>query len=335
MFSFEESSYFYLILVVPILVLLFSYSIIWKQKKQTEFGDNHLVQKLIEGFSFSKLKLKFIILLIILIALVFSLTNPRFGTKSETIAVEGTDIVFCIDVSKSMLAEDEAPNRLEKAKQIVAKVVNQLSKDRVGVVAYAASAIPLLPLSSDFGMVKMYVEDIDTEILSSQGTAIDEALKLALSMFDNQFQNKTIVLLTDGEDHEGNIEETIEQFSEKGIKVISIGIGTEIGAKIPIKNNGILIDYKKDSNDEIVISKMNPEILKNIANNSQGEFLLGKNTTFTAKKVIDFVSNSTTKNNKTQIVTEYKSHFQWFIGFALIFLILDIFVSEKNSKTKK
>lgn len=329
MFSFEEPNYFYLFILVPLLVLLFVYSIKWKLNKQNEFGDNHLVQKLIKGFSVYKLKLKFIFFILVIIALIFSLINPRFGTKTETISVEGTDIIFCVDVSKSMLAEDEAPNRLEKAKQIVTKVVNQLSNDRVGVVAYAASAIPLLPLSTDYGMVKMYVEDINTEILSSHGTAIDEALQLSLKMFDNQFQNKTIVLVTDGEDHEGNIEETTKLFSEKGIKVITVGIGTETGAKIPIKNNGMLIDYKKDSNDEIVVSKINTAILKNIANNTNGEFLLGKNTTITSNKIKEIVSNSSKKNNKAQIVTEYQSHFQWFILFAFILIIINIFVSEK------
>ncbi len=332
MFSLEESTYFYLLFLVPILVLVFAYALHWKQKKQAEFGDNHLVQKLISGFSFFKLKFKFILFLLVIIALIFALVNPRFGTKTENISVDGTDIIFCMDVSKSMLAEDEAPNRLEKSKQIVTKVINQLGKDRVGVVAYAAAAMPLLPITTDYGMVKMYLEDINTDMLSSQGTAIEEALKLAMNMFDNQYQNKTIVLLSDGENHENEIDNIVEEIAKKGIKVISIGIGTENGSKIPLKNNGLLIDYKKDSNGETVISKMNVEVLKTIANDTKGEFVLGKNTTNTSNKIIEFVRNNSKKDNKVQVITEYKSQFQWFIGLAFLLLLLDIFISEKSKK---
>ena len=175
----DESKYLYLLFIVPILVLLFAYNQYWKRKKQREFGDLALVKKLSPESSVFKSFLKLGVLLLALVGIILGLVNPKIGTKMETVKREGIDIVFAMDVSKSMLAEDVAPSRLEKSKQIVSQIINQLGNDRIGIVAYAGSAFPVLPITTDYGVAKMFLQSINTDIVSSQGTSLDEAIKLS------------------------------------------------------------------------------------------------------------------------------------------------------------
>lgn len=201
MFQLEESKYLYLLLVVPILVVLFVFNLYWKTKKQKEFGDVDLVKKLMPDYSSFKAILKFLLVTLGLSALIIAIANPRLGTKMETIKREGIDIVFALDVSKSMLAEDIAPNRLEKSKQIINQIINSLQGDRIGLIAYAGSAYPILPMTSDYSIGKMYLQNANTNMLSSQGTALNQALHQAINFFDDDQQSKLLILISNGEDH--------------------------------------------------------------------------------------------------------------------------------------
>ena len=182
----DEKKYLYLLFILPIVVLIFLINLYWKRRKQREFGDLELVKKLSPESSVFKPVLKLVLLLLALVGIIFGLVNPKIGTKMETVKREGIDIVFAMDVSKSMLAEDVAPNRLEKSKQIVSQIINQLGSDRIGIIAYSGSAFPVLPITTDYGVAKMFLQGMNPGIVSSQGTSIDEAINLAATFIDKK-----------------------------------------------------------------------------------------------------------------------------------------------------
>jgi Ca-activated chloride channel family protein len=268
-----------------------------------------------------------------ILLLSIGLANPKIGTELNSINREGVDIVFAIDVSKSMLAEDVAPNRLLRSKRIISEIINSLNSDRVGIVAYAAQAIPQVPLTTDFASVKNFLQIIDTDMLSSQGTSIDSALNLAANFFDqNSETNRVLILLSDGEDHDDIPESLINLIIENNINLISIGVGQDNGSTIPIKVNGRIDSYKKDSNGEVVITKRNSEILNKIANSSGGEYIDGNIT----EEALENVKVKLDKIDKSEFETsqfvEYKQQFQIFILLALLFIIVDIFIFQTKTK---
>ena len=179
----EEHIYFWLLAIVPVLLLLLIAALIWKKRKQSQFADKDLLKKLSPNQSVFKTILKIVVLCLAIACLTIALVNPKIGTKLETVKREGVDVVFAIDVSKSMLAEDVAPNRLEKSQQLVTQIINSLASDRVGIIAYAGSAFPQLPITTDYASAKMFLQNMNTDMLSSQGTAINEAIQLAKTYY--------------------------------------------------------------------------------------------------------------------------------------------------------
>lgn len=322
----------YFLGIIPLLALLFLFNFYWKRKKQREFGDLELVKKLSPEKSRFKSTLKMIVLLLGLASLIMGLVNPKIGTKLETVKREGIDVVFAIDVSKSMLAEDVAPSRLEKTKQLVSQIINQLGSDRIGIVAYAGSAFPVLPITTDYGVAKMYLQSMNTDMLSSQGTSLDEAIKLSANYFDKgNTTNKLIILISDGEDHSEDFEEAIEEAKKVKAKIITIGVGTEKGGPIPLKRNGVVENFKRDQNDEVVITKLNPVALKQIGKGTKGGYIYGGNT----KEVLEYIKNALDNIEKTEFettqVADYQSQFQWFLGFAFLMFLIDIFLLERKT----
>jgi Ca-activated chloride channel family protein len=328
----DEKKYLYLLFILPIVVLFFLYNLYWKRKKQHEFGDLDLVKKLSPESSFFKPILKLGVLLLALTGLILGLVNPKIGTKMETVKREGIDIVFAIDVSKSMLAEDVAPNRLEKSKQIVSQIINQLGSDRIGIVAYAGNSFPVLPITTDYSVAKMFLQSMNTDMVSSVGTSLDEAIKLSATYFDDKKTSKLLIMISDGEDHSEGAEAAAEEANKLGIKIITIGVGTEKGGMIPLKQNGVVQGFKRDSNNEIVITKRNQESLIAIAKATKGGYVKGTNT----KDVVEYVKNALNNIEKTEFeatqMADFQSQFQWFLGIAFILLVLDVFLLERKTK---
>ncbi len=329
----DEKIYLYLLFILPIVGVFFLLNLYWKRKKQREFGDLDLVKKLSPESSVFKPVLKLVVMLLALVGIIFGLVNPKIGTKMEKVKREGIDIVFAMDVSKSMLAEDVAPSRLEKSKQIVSQLINELGSDRIGIVAYAGSAFPVLPITTDYGVAKMFLQSMNTDIVSSQGTSLVEAIKLSSTYFDDKSKtSKLLILISDGEDHSEGAEEAAAEANKQGMKIITIGVGTEKGSTIPLKVNGIVQSFKRDKNNEVVITKMNPESLKAIAKATKGGYVNGNNT----KEVLYFVKNALNNIQKTEFestqMADFQSQFQWFLGFAFVLLFLDVFFLERKTK---
>jgi len=329
----DESKYLYLLFILPIVALLFLLNLYWKRKKQREFGDLDLVKKLSPESSVFKPALKLLFVLLALTGIIFGLVNPKIGTKMEKVKREGIDIVFAMDVSKSMLAEDVAPNRLEKSKQIVSQIINQLGNDRIGIVAYAGSAFPVLPITTDYSVAKMFLQSINTDIVSSQGTSLDEAIKLSSTYFDDKSKtSKLLIMISDGEDHSEGAEAAAEEANKLGMKIITIGVGTEKGSAIPLRINGAIQSFKRDNNNEVVITKLNKEGLTTIAKSTKGGYVDGNNT----KEVLEYIKNALNNIQKTEFestqMADFQSQFQWFLGFAFTLLFLDIFFLERKTK---
>lgn len=333
MYRIEEPIYFYVLAIIPIIIVVFLIVFLWKKNVQKKFASKHLLEKLAPNMSTFKSVLKLLMLVLCIFFLVISLVNPKMGTKLKTVKREGVDIVFALDVSKSMLAEDIAPNRLEKSKQIISKVINKLGSDRVGVIIYAGNAFPLLPITTDHAAANMFLQSANPDMVSSQGTAINEALNLAKTYYNNDEQtNRFLVIISDGEDHQEETKQVAEKLADEGVKVYTIGIGTENGGPIPIKVNNNLIGYKKDNKGETVITKRKPDILSEIASIGNGNYIDGNKTENPVNKISDIIANAEKKEFETKQFSDYKDQFQWFLGFGLLFLIIDIFLFEKKTK---
>ena len=261
-----------------------------------------------------------------------ALVNPKVGTKLETVKREGVDIVFAIDVSKSMLAEDVAPSRLEKAQQLTAQIINNLVSDRVGIIAYAGKAVPQLPITTDYAAAKMFLQNMNTDMLSSQGTAIDEAIQLSRTYFNDAEQtNRVLVIISDGEDHKDLNLGVAKAAAKEGIKIFTIGVGSEKGGPIPLKRDGVVMRYKKNQKGETVITKMNSNTLTAIAEEANGLFIQGQNTKQVTEKIAEILNKLEKKEFEAKEFSEFKDQFQWFLGLGLFFLILDVLFLERKT----
>ncbi len=332
MYQLDEKIWFWVLGVIPVILLIFLILQIWKHKAQSKFADKLMLKRLSPNTSLFKSILKLVVLGFVFAFMTIALVNPKIGTKLETVKREGVDIVFAIDVSKSMLAEDIAPNRLEKAKQLVTQIVNNLASDRVGIIAYAGKAFPQLPITTDYAAAKMFLQNMNTDMLSSQGTAIDEAIKLAKTYYDDEEQtNRVLIIISDGEDHSEEAASVAEEANEEGIRIFTIGVGDVKGGPIPEKRNGIVLNYKKDNNGETVITKLNEDILQSIADKANGVYVNGKNTNEVVDQIGEILNKMDKKEFESKQYADFKDQFQWFLGFALFFLFLDIFLLERKT----
>jgi Ca-activated chloride channel family protein len=304
----------------------------WKKSAQKKFADSQLLKRLSPNQSFFKSVLKLLVLCGAFGFLSLALVNPKIGTKMETVRSQGVDIVFAIDVSKSMLAEDIAPNRIEKSKQLVTQIINSLASDRIGIIAYAGKAFPQLPITTDYAASKMFLQNMNTDMMTSQGTAIKEAIELAKTYYDDEEQtNRILVIISDGEDHEGDASDIAEEAGEQGIRIFTIGVGSEKGGPIPIKRNGIVLNYKKDKNGETVITKLNEETLKEIAQEANGVYINGSNTNEVVNTIKDLLDKMDKKEFESKQVADFKDQFQWFLAFGILLFFIDIFFLERKT----
>ena len=332
MYQIEEISWLWLGIIPLLVMLLFIGDRIWKSNIQDNFLSKNALMRLSPNISSFKPYLRIFTILFCLIFLVLAMINPQMGTKMETFKRFGVDIVFAVDVSRSMLAEDIVPNRLEKSKQLVNQIINTLNGDRIGIVAYAGKAFPQLPITTDYSSGKMFLQSMNTDMISSQGTAIDEAIQLATNYYDDESKiERILIIISDGEDHNDVSVDMAKIASEKGIIIYTIGVGKEKGAPIPIKKNGIIQSYKKDNKGEVVITKLNRQVLVDIANQTGGEFIDGTETKFVVNRIGEILKETEKKEFESKKFSEYKDQFQWFLAIGLLLLFIEIFLFDSKT----
>lgn len=333
MYQLENPQYLYFLLLIPAVGLLFGWFVWWQRRARRAFGDRELLRQMAPGLSRNKYGLKLSFAVLIITALSLALVNPQIGTRLETVKREGVDIVLLLDISKSMEAQDVAPSRLARAKRLAHELLNGLANDRVGLIIYAADAYPLLPLTSDYGALHMLLQSVDTEMISSQGTGIGSALELGQQYLkESPGKNPVMVLLTDGEDQEGSFTEELGTMREKGIKLYTVGFGTAKGGPIPKKVNGKLRGYKTDRSGEVVITRLEEQSLREMAGTTGAAYFSGNNS----GKVVEGLKKELQKLEKqefeSRMFTDYQDQFPWFIGTALLLLILDSLILERKTE---
>lgn len=331
MYRFEHSEYLYVLIVLIFTTLLFVFYLLYNKKKRKQLGDLSLVMQHLPGYFLFFKWIKFILFSFALILIIIGLANFQIFTGSREVKVKGADIIVCFDISNSMLAQDLSPNRLERAKMALQKMVDRLQGDKIGIIVFAGDAYTLLPLTIDYNAAKIFIQSISTEMISVQGTNVGAALQKALESFDNSAKdanNKAIILITDGEDHDGNAIEVAKQLAEKNIPIHSIGIGSEQGAPIPVYQNGKVMGFKKDKEGNTVITKLNKEFLHQLSSETRGMVVLATNTDFGLNTLLNEIKKLDKSDTNTLIFKDYESQYQWFIGLALFLLIVEFLIPD-------
>lgn len=320
MIKFQYSTYLYaLLFLIPIFILFALY--LFKRKSVFDkLGKESLILRLMPAFSKQSHQVKFILVAIGFVALVIGWANPQIGTKYETIQREGIDVIVALDVSKSMLAKDIIPERLAKSKQLISNLIDRMAKDRVGLIVFAGNAYLQMPLTVDYSAGKMYLKNISTDMMPTQGTAIADAVNLAVRSFQqDEEKHKVLIIISDGEDHEGDADWAISEAVNQGVVVYTIGVGSDKGAPIPINNRG---EFKKDADGNIVLTKLNDKMLIEMAQAGKGKYF-NIETQSLADKLTDEISAMEGKFIDEKVITDYKSQFPIFLAVAFVLLLLE------------
>jgi len=296
------------------------------------FGNLELIKKLTLSISQRRQILKVALIIITVIFLIFSLAKPQIGTKLEQVKREGVDILIAIDVSLSMKAEDIKPNRLEKAKHAVGKLIDLLEGDRIGLIAFAGEAFVQCPLTLDYGAAKMFLDIMNTDLIPTPGTAIGKAILLAVKTFEQrERKHKVLVLITDGEDHAGEPLKIAELAEKEGVIVYTVGIGSVQGVPIPLYNqSGRNTGFKKDRKGEVVTSKLDELTLEKIALQTGGKYFRATGGESELNKIYEEISKMEKKELASLKFSQYEDRFQYLLIFAIILLIAEAVISERK-----
>ncbi|MDR2469473.1 MAG: VWA domain-containing protein [Tannerella sp.] len=330
MFRFSNPEFlYYLLPALPVLILLFVYAGVSGRRAIRKYGSPELVRQLMPEASPKRRRLKFWLLFVAVAALVLVIAGPQFGSKIETVKRQGVEIMICLDVSNSMMAEDIKPNRLEKAKQMLARMADGFSDDKVGLIVFAGDAFTQLPITSDYISAKMFLTAINPSMVSSQGTAIDAAIHLALRSFTpDESVGKTILVITDGENHEGDAGKAATAAAEKNITVNVVGIGSPQGVPIPVAGG----NYMKDKDGNVVVTQLNEQMCQEIAAAGKGIYVRADNT----NSALQTLQGEINKMNKTEmeskVYSEYDEQFRLPAWLALALLTLEFLVMERKNR---
>jgi Ca-activated chloride channel family protein len=335
-FRFEHPDILYALLLIPLLMVIFWWMLRWRKKGLESYGEPRIVGLLLIDVSKNRLVVKFILLVLAFIFLVIGLSNPQVGSRLVEAERKGIDVVVALDVSNSMLAEDIKPNRLERAKQAISKLVDKMGNDRIGIVVFAGKAYVQLPITTDYSAAKLFLTTVTTKDVPTQGTAIGDAIELAITSFDDDTHSRAIIVITDGENHEDDAIEAAENAASKGIRVYTIGMGLSKGAPIPVYDRyNRRTGYKKNRQGSTVITKLNESALQQIATAGKGIYVRANNTQTGLRKIFNDISKLEKTKFDSKIFSDYESRFQYFIALSLVFLLIELMVFEKKPKWSK
>jgi len=333
MFRFEHTEFLWALMLIPVLTAVFVWMMIWKKKALQRVGDWGIIQRLSPGKSNSRVIAKFILLMIAYVFLVIGIANPQIGSKLVEGERKGIDIMIALDVSNSMLAEDIKPNRLEMAKQAISKLLDNLGNDRIGIVIFAGNAYMQLPITTDYSAAKMFLANVDTKIVPTQGTAIGEAIEMCAGAFKDETHSRAIIVITDGENHEDDALGAAKDATEKGVIVYTVGMGLPEGAPIPEYNKfNQMVGYKKDRSGSTVVTKLNESMLQQIASAGKGVYVRANNTQSGLKTILEEINKLEKTKFESKMFSDYEDRFQYFIAVSLIILLLELLIFERKSK---
>ncbi len=327
---FEHPEYLYWLLAIPVLIAIYIAVKVINKQQFKKFADNKFIEYLVPLASKARSNTKFVLFTIAVTLCIFAAANLQTGSKMEEVKREGIDLMFCIDISNSMNAEDIAPNRLERSKQAINNIIGKLKGDRIGIIVFAGNAYVQLPITTDYAAAKLFLSTINTSLIPSQGTEIGAAINLAARSFGNSEHEKAIIVISDGEDHEnGDAIKAAQEAIKSGIKIYTIGMGLEDGAPIPIYNQyGKRTGYKKDRDGNIVITKLDDNMLRQIAEIGDGIYRRASNSNVGIDEIIDNINKTEKSEIDSKIFTDYEDQFQWFLGASIILLIIEILISS-------
>lgn len=331
---FEHPEYLWLLLAILLLTLVYFLARSIRKKQIASIGDQHLVNQLMPEKSKWRHGIRFTLMIVAIASIIVGFANPQVGSKQETITRKGVDIAIALDLSHSMLAKDIKPYRLEKSKMFVSKLLDKFQNDRIAFIIFAGNAYLQMPLTIDYSAFDLYLKNVDTEIIPTQGTAIGEAITLAEEAFDaGEKKHKVLIIISDGENHDENAIELAKEAYKNGTVIYTIGVGTPRGAPIPVLNKyGQEIERKKDKDGSIILSKLNEKMLQEIALNGGGSYYRLSGINEEVKDIMSKISKMETKEIEEQVYTDYEDQFQFFLFFGLLLVIIEFFVSSKKSK---
>ena len=322
--SFKDPHFLYILFAVLFFVALYFYSNARRKKNIAQFGDVELLKALIPSSAVLRSRITFWLTTVALVLLVIAVARPRYGTKKETMLTKGVEVVVALDISNSMMAEDITPSRLDKAKRLISRMMTQASGNKFALIVYAGDAFVQMPITDDQVSANMFLNQITPSLIKRQGTNVGEAIDLACRSFsDNEKIGKAIVVITDGENHEGGAEEAARRASELGIKVYVMGIGTAKGGRIPVGKSG---EFLRDREGNIVVTKLNEAMAQSIAAAGNGTYIRVDNTN-SAQEFIENELDTLTKDEvKTEVFTKFKEQYGAIALIAFLLLVTDILV---------
>ncbi|MCK9310761.1 MAG: VWA domain-containing protein [Bacteroidales bacterium] len=330
MFRFSNPEYLYFLLLIPTLALLFILENRKQKKRLKVYGDPDIISQLMPDVSRRRPWLKFILQLTAITVCIFMVSGPQFGSKLEKVQKNGAEMMIALDVSNSMMAEDITPNRLEKSKQILSKLVDKLSNDKIGLIVFAGEAFTQLPITSDYISAKMFMSSINPSLVSTQGTAIGAAIDLCVRSFPQKGKaERAIILITDGENFEDNAVERAKEALAQGIKTHVIGMGLDKGAPIPIANSD---EFRKDKDGNVVITKLNEKMCQDIAAAGGGIYVRSDNTNSALRIITTELDKMKKANVESSVYSEYDEQFQGLAWIVLVLLFIDVFILERKNK---
>lgn len=333
MFRFAHIEHLWWLTGIILVTIAFASHLIWTKKKVNELSSIKLRSLVLPQFN-TKTKWAHLLLFVLMwVFLILGIANPQIGSKLYEAKREGIDLMVAVDVSNSMMAEDIKPNRLERTRMGVEKLIDNLQGDRLGIVIFAGKAYVQLPLTTDYAAAKLFTNSLSTGSVNSQGTSIGAALETCLSSFD--FESKTskaIIIVTDGEDHEEDALKLAKQANDKGVTIYTIGLGSVKGAPIPIYRNGVQLGYRKDKDGNTIITKLNEEMLVDLANAGGGKFFRADNGHIGLRSILDEINKLETTELDTKIFSDYEDRFQFFLAASLVLLLMEILWPEKRLK---
>ena len=329
MFRFEEPTYLYLLLLLPLLVAFYLYSNFRRRKAIRKFGDPALMAQLMPDVSKYRPDVKFWLVFAAIGLFAVLLARPQFGSKLETVKRQGVEVMITLDISNSMLAQDVQPSRLEKAKRLVAQLVDRMENDKVGMIVFAGDAFTQLPITSDYISAKMFLESINPSLISKQGTAIGAAINLATRSFTPQEGvGRSVIVITDGENHEGGAVEAAKAAVEKGIQVNVLGVGMPDGAPIPIEGTN---DFRRDREGNVVVTRLNEQMCQEIAQAGDGIYVRVDNSNAAQKAITQEINKMAKADVETQVYTEFNEQFQAIAWIILLLLLVEMLILERKN----